>query len=252
MIEVEAVSFKRGRTPVLHDINLVIPAGGITALVGPNGAGKSTLLALMARLLELQTGRIAIDGKSVTTTTSAEFARIVSVLRQDPNVSSRLTVRELIGFGRFPHTRGRLTAQDQRLIDQALDQFDLGALQQRFIDTLSGGQRQRALIAMTYCQGCGTMLLDEPLNNLDMHHARGLMQTLNDVAHHQGRTIVIVLHDINYAAAHAHRIVAMRDGRIVLDGETRNVLTPSSLEAVFGFKMDVKLIGDAPVVLHYK
>ena len=252
MIEVENVSFSHGRAPVLSDVTLTIPRGGITALIGANGAGKSTLLALMARLLPLQAGRIVIDGRSIADTPGREMARVVSILRQDPNVSSRLRVRELVAFGRFPHSRGRLTAEDGRLIDEALETFDLTALAARFIDTLSGGQRQRAMVAMCYCQGCDTMLLDEPLNNLDMYYARDLMRTLRDVAESRQKTIVIVLHDINHAATHADRIVALRDGRVVADDETARVLSPEKLDAVFGYRMEIATIDGLPVVLHHR
>jgi len=252
MIEIEGVSFSHGRAPILSDISLTIPAGGVTALVGPNGAGKSTLLALMARLLPLQAGSIAIAGRSVAATPGREMARTVAILRQDPGVSSRLRVRDLVGFGRFPHSRGRLTAGDERLVDEALERFDLTGLAHRFADTLSGGQRQRAMIAMAYCQGCQTMLLDEPLNNLDMFYARDLMRTLRMVADSQNKTIVVVLHDINHAAAHADRIVALRDGRLVVNDVTARVLTPETLQAIFGYRMEVATVGGLPVVLHHR
>ncbi len=252
MIEIENVSFHHGSARILTDISLSIPAGGVTALVGPNGAGKSTLMALMARLLPLQTGSIRIAGKPVASTPGWEMAQTVSILRQDPNTSSRLRVRELIGFGRFPHSRGRLNAQDNRLVDEALERFDLTALAGRFMDTLSGGQRQRAMIAMVYCQGGETMLLDEPLNNLDMFHARDLMRTLRLVAKNQKKTIVVVLHDINHAAAHADRIVALRDGHLVVNDATAHVLRPETLEAIFGYRMAVAMVDGLPVVLHHR
>lgn len=251
MIEVENVNFDRGSACILSDINLKLPKGGITALVGPNGAGKSTLLALMARLLQLQSGAIRISGKSVATTPARDMARVVAILRQDPNLSSRLRVREMVGFGRFPFSRGRLTAQDHALIENAIQRFDLTSLQDRFMDTLSGGQRQRAMIAMTYCQAGEVMLLDEPLNNLDMYYARDLMRSLRLVAD-EGKTIVVVLHDINQAAAHADRVVAMRNGRIVEDDATARVLKPEILEAVFGYPMDVIDAEGTPFVLHHR
>ena len=251
MIEVEGVSFHRGPARILTDISLSIPTG-VTALIGPNGAGKSTLMALMARLLPLQSGSIRIAGKSIATTPGPEMARTVSILRQDPNVSSRLRVRELVGFGRFPHSRGRLNAEDNRLVDEALEQFDLTALADRFTDTLSGGQRQRAMIAMAYCQGSDTMLLDEPLNNLDMFYARDLMRKLHRVAEEQQKTIVVVLHDINHAGTHADRIVALRDGRLVVNDRTASVLVPQTLEAIFGYPMEVVTVGRSPVVLHHR
>jgi iron complex transport system ATP-binding protein len=252
MIEIENVSFARQGTPILEDISLAIPAGGVTALVGPNGAGKSTLLSLMARLLPLDIGKITIAGKSVAHTRSDELARTVAILRQDTLVSSRLRVGELVGFGRFPHSHGRLTEEDRRLIDDALREFDLTGLADRFVETLSGGQRQRAMVAMAYCQGCDYMLLDEPLNNLDMFYARELMRILRGLADRQGKTIVIVLHDINHAATYADRIVALRDGKLVSYDSTEEVLVPERLEQIFGYRMQIATVGDQPVVLHHR
>ena len=252
MIRVENVSLKHGSAPILHDISLEIPKGGITALIGPNGAGKSSLLSLIARLQPLQTGRISIDGFPVDTTPNAEMAKIIAILRQDSIVTSRLRVRELVGFGRFPHGRGRLTSEDRAIINQSLRQFDLTDLADRFLETLSGGQRQRALVAMAFAQSTDYLLLDEPLNNLDMFFSRELMRSLRTIADEASKTVVIVLHDINQAAAHADRIVAMKDGRIVADGTPADLLTPDTLRGIFGFDMPVVTIDGTPVVLHFR
>jgi iron complex transport system ATP-binding protein len=250
MIRIENVSFKHRATPILHDVDLTIPKGGVVALIGPNGAGKSTLLSLVARLEPLQTGAIAIDSLPVDTTPGRDLAKVIAILRQDTTVASRLRVRELVGFGRFPHGRGRLTATDNAIIDAAIAQFDLTDLADRFIETLSGGQRQRALVAMAFAQGTDYLLLDEPLNNLDMYYARELMRSLRNVADENGKTVVIVLHDINQASAHADRIVAMKGGRIVADGTPSAIFTPEKLEAIFGFRMRVETIEGKPFVLH--
>lgn len=252
MIRIENVSLAHGSTPVLNDVSLTIPKNGVTALIGPNGAGKSTLLSLIARLQPLQAGNIGIDGHPVDSTSSRELARIVAILRQDSMITSRLRVRELVGFGRFPHSRGRLTEEDRAIIDHSLKRFDLAELSDRFIETLSGGQRQRALVAMTFAQASDYLLLDEPLNNLDMYFARELMMHLRKLADEDHKTIVIVLHDINQAATYADRIVAMKDGCIVADGPPRDVLVPSTLEKIFGFKMRVETIDGSPVVLHFR
>lgn len=251
MIEIKNVSLSYGDFPILRDINLSLPKGGITALVGPNGAGKSSLLSLVARLQPLQIGRITIDGLSVDKAPSRQLARRLAILRQDGAVASRLTVRELVNFGRFPHHQGRPGNEDLMLVDAALAQFDLQALSDRFIDTLSGGQRQRAMVAMTFCQGTDYMLLDEPLNNLDMFHARQLMRSLRTIADERQRTAIIVLHDINQAAAHADRIVAMRDGAIIADGTPEAVLTEDNLEAIFGYRMQIAHLAGKPLVLHH-
>ncbi|MGK6311545.1 iron ABC transporter ATP-binding protein [Neorhizobium sp. DT-125] len=252
MIRIENVSFRHGPAKILHDISLIIPKGGITALVGPNGAGKSSLLSLISRLQTLQDGSITIDGLPVDTTPNRELAKVIAILRQDSIVASRLRVRELVGFGRFPHGRGRLTEEDRAIVEQSLQQFDLADLADRFIETLSGGQRQRALVAMAFCQGTDYLLLDEPLNNLDMYYARGLMRSLRAIADEKGKTIVIVLHDINQAGAYADRIVAMKDGRLIADGAPADLLNPDVLEAVFGFRMPVEVLDGKPVALHFR
>ena len=251
MIRIENVSLRIRATPILRDINLTIPKGGVVALIGPNGAGKSSLLSLIARLRPLQQGTIHIDGLPVDRTPGPELARVVAILRQDSTVASRLKVRELVGFGRFPHGRGRLTAADLEIVDQALARFDLTDLADRFLETLSGGQRQRALVAMAFAQDTDYLLLDEPLNNLDMHHARELMRSLRAIADTRARTVVIVLHDVNQASAYADRIVAMQNGRIIADAAPLDLLTPDTLETVFGFRMRVEIIAGKPFVLHH-
>jgi iron complex transport system ATP-binding protein len=252
MIRIENVSLQHGQAQILHDISLTIPKGGLTALVGSNGAGKSSLLSLIARLQPLQAGKISIDGFPVDTTPNRDLARILAILRQDSIVTSRLRVRELVGFGRFPHGRGRLTQEDHRIIDQSLQQFDLTGLADRFIDTLSGGQRQRALVAMAFAQGTDYLLLDEPLNNLDMYFARELMRSLRRTADENGKTVIIVLHDINQAGAYADRIVAMKGGQIAADGTPSDLLTPETLNVIFGFEMQVETIDNRPVALHFR
>ncbi|KXF76410.1 iron ABC transporter ATP-binding protein [Paramesorhizobium deserti] len=251
MIDISDVSLTLGGSVILDQISLTLPKGGVTALVGPNGAGKSSLLSLIARLRPLQTGRITVDGHPIDTTPTRQLAKVMAILRQDPGVASRLRVAELVGFGRFPHSGGRLTAEDRRIVAETLERFDLTGLASRFIDTLSGGQRQRALVAMTFCQGTGTVLLDEPLNNLDMFHARELMRMLRKIADEHGKTVLVVLHDINHAAAHADRIVAMKDGRIAAAGDTASIIRPDLLEMVFGFPMQVETIAGRLTVLHH-
>ncbi|RUV12453.1 MULTISPECIES: ATP-binding cassette domain-containing protein [unclassified Mesorhizobium] len=251
MIEIAGVSLALGGSRILDNVSLTVPKGGVTALVGPNGAGKSSLLSLIARLQPLQSGRITVDGLPVDTTPSRQLAKIMAILRQDPGVAGRLRVVELVGFGRFPHHRGRLTAGDREIIAASLEQFDLSDLALRFIDTLSGGQRQRALVAMTFCQGTDYILLDEPLNNLDMFHARNLMRTLRRIADEHGKTVLIVLHDINHAASYADRVVAMKDGAVVAMGETGDVIRPDILESIFGFSMRVENIAGRLTVLHH-
>lgn len=251
MIRIDHVSLQYGAARILKNVSLTIPKGGITALIGPNGAGKSSLLALIARLQPLQTGSISVDDLSIASTPSRELARKLAILRQDNQVASRLTVKELVGFGRFPHNRGHQTPADRQMVEEALQLFDLSDLSGRFLETLSGGQRQRALVAMAFCQDTDYLLLDEPLNNLDMYFARELMRSLRKIADQDRKTIVIVLHDINYASGFADRMIAMRKGEIVADGAPQELMTPETLETIYGFAIPVAQVGQQRIAMPF-
>ena len=220
-------------------VDLQIPAGGVTALIGPNGAGKSTLLTMIGRLLGLDSGTIEIAGLDVATTRSRDLARVVSVLRQENHFITRLTVRQLVSFGRFPYSQGRLTAEDEEMISNAIDFFELADLEGRYLDELSGGQRQRAYVAMVLCQDTEFVLLDEPLNNLDMRHSVLMMKRLRRAATELRRTIVIVLHDVNFASHYADYICAVKDGAVAEFGPCHEVITGPVLSSVFDTPVQV-------------
>ncbi|THH36687.1 ATP-binding cassette domain-containing protein [Aliishimia ponticola] len=234
MITITDLSYDRDETPVLRGVDLTLNAGGVKALIGPNGAGKSTLLSLIARLIPMQSGRIMVDDLEIGACANDVLARRLAILPQASEAAPLLTVRELVGFGRYPYHKGRPTAADREKVEDALATFELQALAERRLDSLSGGQRQRAQVAMIFAQDTDYILLDEPLNNLDIAASRGLMRTLQDLAQHHARTIVIVLHDINYAAAYANEIVAMKDGGIVAQGAPQDVVTEAMLREVYG------------------
>ena len=234
MIEISGVSYRIGGARILDGINLTLPKGGISALIGPNGAGKSTLLSLIARLMPHQTGTITVDNLVVGACPNNTFARKLAILPQASDAAPLLSVRELVGFGRYPYHKGRPTAEDHAKVERALATFGLTDLAARRLDTLSGGQRQRAQVAMTYAQDTDYILLDEPLNNLDIAASRSLMRVLRDLAASHGRTIVIVLHDINYAAAYADLIVAMKGGRIVATGTPDDIVTDPKIHRIDG------------------
>ncbi len=251
MIRIENLSKSYGPARVLSDVTLDLPKGGVTSLIGPNGAGKSTLLSLIARLIAPDTGRITVDGMDVARAPGAELARRLAILRQENHLVARLTVRELVGFGRFPHSAGRLTAADQAAIDRALDYLDLQSLSGRFIDQLSGGQRQRAFVAMVLAQDTEYLLLDEPLNNLDMKHGQAMMRLLSRAAHDLGKSVLVVLHDINFASCHSDRIVAMRDGRIFASGTPAEIVAPGPLRDLYDMDIAVREIEGQRIALFY-
>lgn len=220
-------------------VNLEIPTGGITALVGPNGAGKSTLLTMIGRLLTVDSGTVEIGQMDVTSAKSKDLAKIISILRQENHFVTRLTVRQLVGFGRFPYSAGRLTAEDEEIISKYIDFLGLRQLEGRFLDQLSGGQRQRAYVAMVLCQETDYVLLDEPLNNLDIAHSVEMMQHLHSAARELGRTIVIVLHDINFAARYADYICAAKDGQIAAFGTPAEIMRDDLLTEIFNTPVTV-------------
>ncbi|QYH20105.1 ATP-binding cassette domain-containing protein [Corynebacterium aquatimens] len=220
-------------------VDLEIPTGGITALVGPNGAGKSTLLTMIGRLLAADSGTVTIGDKNIAEVKSKDLAKIVSILRQENHFVTRLTVRQLVGFGRFPYTGGRLTDEDERIISKYIDFLGLRELEGRFLDQLSGGQRQRAYVAMVLCQETEHVLLDEPLNNLDIAHSVEMMQHLRDASREFGRTIVIVLHDINFAARYADHICAAKNGQIVAFGTPEEIMRDDLLTDIFNTPVQV-------------
>lgn len=232
-------------------VDVQLPAGGITALVGPNGAGKSTLLTMVGRLLDIDAGTIEIGGLNVATTKSKDLAKVVSILRQENHFVTKLTVRQLVGFGRFPYTGGRLTAEDEEIISRYIDFLNLTTLENRYLDELSGGQRQRAYVAMVLCQETDYVLLDEPLNNLDISHSVQMMQHLHNAARTLGRTIIVVLHDINFAARYADYICAIKDGKLARFGTVTEIMQDDLLTDIFNTPIQVIQGPNGPIACYH-
>ena len=252
MIAVDGLTKSYGTATVVDGVSLTLPDAGVTSIIGPNGAGKSTLLSMVSRILGPDAGTASVDGVDVFSASSREVAKRLSVLRQDTHMTARITVRELVEFGRFPHSGGRLTPDCRAAVTSALSYCDLDHLAHRGLHELSGGQRQRAFVAMVLAQDTRYVLLDEPLNNLDMAHATGVMRLLRRLADERDKSIVLVLHDINYASAHSDRIIAMRDGAVVADGAPAEVITPDALEDVYGMPFTVHRLGDDLVASYFR
>lgn len=239
MILLDSVSKSYTSEVSIGPVDLEIPTNSITALIGPNGAGKSTLLTMVGRLLAVDSGDINVGPYNVGKTKSKDLAKVLSILRQDNHFVTRLTVRQLVSFGRFPYSQGRLTAEDERIISQYIEFLNLEALQGRYLDELSGGQRQRAYVAMVLCQETDYVLLDEPLNNLDISHSVDIMSHLRTAVRELGRTMVVVLHDINFAARYADYICAVKDGQIVEHGPTSELMRSEVLSPIFNTQIDI-------------
>ncbi|EKT60714.1 ABC transporter ATP-binding protein [Providencia burhodogranariea] len=251
MIEINQISKSYQDTKVLDNITTTIKNSGITSIIGPNGAGKSTLLSIIGRLLMADDGYVKVNDLDVVTTPSDTLATYLSVLRQENQFASRLTVEELVGFGRYPYTKGRLNIDDKKKIDESLDFLNLSDLRYRYLDELSGGQRQRAYVAMVLCQDTEYVLLDEPLNNLDMKHAVIMMKLLRRAADELGKTIILVIHDINFASVYSDHIIAMRSGKLSYHGAPVDIMKADIIEDIFDTPVDVKSIDDKLIAMYY-
>lgn len=251
MIEIRDVSKRYDTALVVDGVSLTLPRGGVTSIIGPNGAGKSTLLSMISRLLPIDTGSVTIDGLDVTRTPGDVLARRLSILRQDNAMTVRLTVRDLVAFGRYPHSKGRMTVVDRQKIEEALAYLALEPLADSFLDEISGGQRQRAFVAMVLAQDTDVMLFDEPLNNLDIRHAAGMMRLIRKATADLDKTVMVVLHDINFASCHSDRIIAMKDGKVFAEGPPAQIVTREVLEPLYETTFDVRTIDGKAIAFYF-
>ncbi len=251
MIQVDNLTITKTGTDILKDISLKFGQGGITALIGPNGAGKSTLLSAIAGLAKTTKGRVTVEGCDMINARPPERASRVALLAQNEQVTARLTVRELVSFGRWTHHHGRPKEDDNRKIDAAIEAFDLVELASRQLASLSGGQRQRAFVAMSWAQDTPWLLLDEPLSALDPRHVRDIMDRLHALTRpgQAQRSVVIVLHDLGVAARYADRIVALKDGRLVVSGPRVLTMTGPMLSDLFGTGLTIQQVAGHSLVV---
>jgi iron complex transport system ATP-binding protein len=242
-LSTSALTLAYDQAVIIEGLEIAIPSGAITALVGPNGCGKSTLLRGLARLLAPRAGAAYLDGKAIHQIPTRDLARQLGILPQSPVAPEGLTVRELVAQGRYPHQAWfqQWAAEDEGAVARALAITGMERLADRPVDALSGGQRQRAWIAMTLAQETPVILLDEPTTFLDLAHQIEVLHLLERLNRAEGRTIVMVVHDLNHATRHAQHLIALRDGRIAAAGPPAEVVTPTLLRDVFGVEGDVLL-----------
>ena len=241
LIKTESLSLSYdSNTIIVRELNLHIQRGTITALVGANGCGKSTLLRGLSRLLKPQKGTVYLSGQNIHTMKAKELAKQLGILPQAPSAPEGLTVHELVSQGRYPHQSWfqQWSEQDEKIVNNALVKTNLTMFADRPVDTLSGGQRQRAWIAMALAQQTDILLLDEPTTYLDLAYQMDVLDLLDEL-NAEGRTIVMVLHDLNQAARYADVIVALRGGQIVAQGTPEHVMTSANILQVFGLEAEV-------------
>ncbi|HLR20561.1 MAG TPA: ATP-binding cassette domain-containing protein [Tissierellaceae bacterium] len=251
MIEVKNVSKQYNGIKVVDNVSTKIEKGSITSFIGPNGAGKSTLLSMVSRIISKDGGEIFIEGKEIGDWDSKELAKKVSILKQSNHIDIRLTIRELVNFGRFPYSQGALTKEDEKYVDQAIEYMKLKDIEDKYLDQLSGGQRQRAYIAMVIAQNTDYILLDEPLNNLDMKHSVEIMKILKKLVKDLNKTIIIVIHDINFASCYSDYIVALKDGIIEEAGSTEHMICQNVLGKIYDLDFRIQDVDDMKLCVYF-
>ncbi len=236
---------------VVDNVSFTLPKAKFTSLIGPNGAGKSTVLNMITRLIERDDGEVLIDGIDIRKWNSKELAKKMAILSQTNNFAMKITIRELVAFGRFPHSGGRLTKEDHDKIEAAISYMELEEIADKFIDEISGGQRQRACIAMVIAQDTEYVFLDEPTNNLDIYHSSNMMQLLRRLCDDFGKTIVLVLHEINFASTYSDFIAAFKDGQLYKFDTVHDVMTAQTLKTLYKVEFDIQMINDKPISIFY-
>ena len=250
-IVLEHISKHYHEKTVVRQVSLDIGEGQFKAFIGPNGAGKCTLLGIMSRLMNSDAGQVMLDGENLQQMKNAEIAKKMAILKQANHTELRLSVEDLVAFGRFPYSRGHLTAQDHQMIDQSIQYMELEPMRHQQLSELSGGQRQRAYIAMVLAQDTKYILLDEPLNNLDMKHSAQIMRVLKDLCVNHGKSIIVVIHDINFASVYADQIIAMKHGELVYQGTPQQIMHEDILQDIFDFHIPIQQIQQHQLGLYF-
>jgi len=240
-LRADALTLAYDELEVVRDLELDVPRGQITAVVGANGCGKSTLLRALARLMRPRAGSVLLDGESIAGLPTKEVALRLGILPQSPVAPEGIAVEDLVARGRYPHQKlfRHWSREDEAAVEAALDVTQMTELRSRPLDGLSGGQRQRAWIAMALAQQTDILLLDEPTTFLDLAHQIEVLDLLADLVGTHGRTVVMVLHDVNQACRYADHVVAMRDGRIHAAGAPADVIDATLVKDVFGIEARV-------------
>lgn len=240
-LRADEVTLSYGDQAVVHALSVGVPDGSVTSIIGPNGCGKSTLLRALSRLMKPKGGSIVLDGQAIHSLPTKEVARRLGLLPQQPRAPEAITVEDLTRRGRYPHQSffAPPTDSDQLAVERALELAGITELRHRPVDELSGGQRQRAWIAMTLAQETPLLLLDEPTTFLDIAHQHEVLDLVEKLNALEGKTIVMVLHDVNHAARASHHVIAMRRGEIMAEGEPAEVITPERLRDIFEVDTDI-------------
>ncbi len=256
VLTIDHVAVGYANSLIVEDLSVSIPKGKITTIIGPNGCGKSTLLKAISRVLKTQSGAVYLDGRAIHQLQTKEVAKRMAILPQSANAPGGLTVFELVSYGRFPHQGGfgTLKKEDYEHINWAIFVTGLNEFKDRSVEALSGGQRQRVWIAMALAQGTEILILDEPTTYLDLAHQLEVLILLQRLNEEEGRTIVMVLHDLNHASRFSHNMISMKNGTLIKEGSPEEVMTCLNLQSVFNIdaRMTTCPFSKNPICLSYQ
>lgn len=235
----------------LDNISVEIPEGKLTCIIGPNGAGKSTLLGVLSRILKHDSGKVVLEGKEMSLWETTELSKTLSIMKQLNNINIRLSIYDLVAFGRYPYSQGKLGVEDKKIIKEALEYTGLYEIKDKYLDELSGGQKQRAYISMVLAQDTKYILLDEPLNNLDIKHILEVMHLLKKLVEEKEKSIVIVVHDINIASTFGDFIIAMKSGALVAKGKPEEIINKEVLYKIYDIDFHIEKLNNKLISLYY-
>ena len=250
-MKITSINKSYGAKHVVDDVSFELPKGKVVSFIGPNGAGKSTVLNIITRLISQDSGNVDFQGIELKKWKSKELAKKLAILTQQNNINMKLTVRELISFGRFPHSGNHLNEEDEEKINMAISYMELEEFTDRFIDELSGGQLQRAYIAMVIAQDTEFVFLDEPTNNLDIYHSSNMMKTVRKMCEELGKTVILVLHEINFASCYSDYIGAFKDGKLYKFGTVDEVMTRETLKDLYRVDFEIQYTNGKPIAIYY-
>ena len=251
MINLSGVSKKYNGVTALAISELEIPENKLIGIIGPNGSGKSTLLSCIANSIKPTSGNIFIDGIEARRYDRIEFAKQVSIMNQSTDINLNLTIEDLVSFGRYPYSKGNLTWEDMEIVNDAIYNTGIDHIRNKYITQVSGGERQRALVSLLLAQQSKYILLDEPLNNLDMKSSVQLMDLLRNIVHNNGVTVIIVLHDINFAMNYADSLILMNKGQIAHHGSPESIRTNGIMSEIYGIPIDIMLTNNSKYICVY-
>lgn len=250
-MKISNISKSYGEKKVVNNVSFDIPKGKVVSLIGPNGAGKSTALNMITRLIDRDDGQVLLDGKDISKFKSKDLSKRISILTQSNNINMKLTVKELVTFGRFPYSGNNINAEDHKHIDNAIEYMKLTEYENRFIDELSGGERQRAYIAMIIAQDTEYIFLDEPTNNLDIYHSSNIMKIARKLCDELNKTVVIVLHEINFASFYSDFIAAFKNGELYKFGTVEEVMNKENLKELYNVDFEILNMNNKPLSVYY-